>query len=60
MSSITGLKKGTFTSVDNQGEFRLGDTLDSGTAGQALLSGGVQQPTSWGTPAGTIANALTV
>ena len=59
MSSITGLKKGTFTSVDNQGEFRLGDTLDSGTAGQALLSGGVQQPTSWGTPAGTIANALT-
>ena len=59
MSSITGLKKGTFTSVDNQGEFRLGDTLDSGTAGQALLSGGVQQPTSWGTPSGTIANALT-
>ena len=59
MSSITGLKKGTFTSVDNQGEFRLGDTLDSGIAGQALLSGGVQQPTSWGTPAGTIANALT-
>lgn len=59
MSSITGLKRGTFTSVDNSGEFRLGDTLDSGTAGQALLSGGVQQPTSWGTPAGTIANALT-
>tara|TARA_R110000824_G_scaffold227157_2_gene414977 strand:+ start:2562 stop:3713 length:1152 start_codon:yes stop_codon:yes gene_type:complete len=59
MSSITGLKRGTFTSVDNSGEFRLGDTLDSGTAGQALLSGGVQQPTSWGIPAGTIANALT-
>jgi len=59
MSSITGLKRGTFTSVDNSGEFRLGDTLDSGTAGQALLSGGVQEPTSWGTPAGTIANALT-
>ena len=55
----TGLKRGTFTSVDNSGEFRLGDTLDSGTAGQALLSGGVQQPTSWGIPAGTIANALT-
>ena len=59
MSSITGLKRGTFTSVDNSGEFRLGDTLDSGTAGEALLSGGVQEPTSWGTPAGTIANALT-
>lgn len=59
MSSITGLKRGTFTSVDNSGEFRLGDTLDSGTAGQALLSGGVQQSTSWGIPAGTIANALT-
>ena len=59
MSSITGLKRGTFTSVDNSGEFRLGDTLDSGIIGQALLSGGVQQPTSWGIPAGTIANALT-
>jgi len=59
MSSITGLRRGTFTSVNNQGEFRLGDTLDSGNVGETILSGGADQPTSWGTPAATIANALT-
>ena len=59
MSSITGLRRGTFTSVDNQGEFRLGDTLDSGNVGETILSGGADQPTSWGTPSATTANALT-
>jgi len=59
MSSITGLKKGSFTSVDNSGEFRLGTTLDSGTTGECITSNGVNQPTSWGTPVGHIANPLT-
>ena len=59
MSSITGLRRGTFTSVDNTGEFRLGNTLDAGNVGETILSGGADQPTSWGTPAATIANALT-
>jgi len=59
MSSITGLKRGTFTSVDNSGEFRLDTNLDPGTAGECITSNGLQQPASWGIPVGHIANALT-
>ena len=54
MSSITGLKKGTFTSIDNSGEIRLGTDIDPGTAGQALLSGGADEPAVWGTHTGII------
>jgi len=54
MGSITGLKKGTFTSIDNSGEIRLGSSIDVGTAGQALLSGGEGNPAVWGTHTGNI------
>ena len=54
MSSITGLKTGTFTSIDNSGEIRLGTDIDPGVAGQALLSGGSQEPAEWGTHTGVI------
>ena len=37
MGSITGLKRGQFTSIDNSGQIRLGDEINSGTAGQALV-----------------------
>ena len=54
MSSITGLKTGTFTSIDNSGEIRLGTDIDPGTTGQALLSGGSDEPVVWGTHTGII------
>ena len=54
MSSITGLKTGSFTSIDNSGEIRLGAEINPGTAGQALLSGGPQEPAEWGTHTGII------
>ena len=54
MSSITGLKKGSFTSIDNSGEIRLGAEINPGTAGQALLSGGADEPAVWGTHTGII------
>jgi hypothetical protein len=54
MSSITGLKRGAFTSIDNSGEIRLGAEIDPGTAGQALVSGGPDQPAVWDTHTGII------
>jgi hypothetical protein len=54
MSSITGLKRGRFTSVDNSGEIRLGSQIDSGTSGQALISAGPNEPAFWGTHTGAI------
>ena len=54
MSSITGLKTGKFTSIDNSGEIRLGADIDPGTTGQALLSAGVDEPAVWGTHTGII------
>ena len=59
MSSITGLKTGKFTSIDNSGAIRLGTTINAGTVGQALVSGGPNQPAQWGTHTGTI-NPLTM
>ena len=47
MSSITGLKKGRFTSVDNSGEIRLGSQINSGTSGQALISAGPNESAFW-------------
>ena len=54
MGSITGLKRGQFTSIDNSGQIRLGDEINPGTAGQALVSGGPDEPARWDTHTGTI------
>ena len=54
MGSITGLKRGVFTSVDNSGQIRLGAEINPGTAGQALVSGGPDEPARWDTHTGTI------
>jgi hypothetical protein len=54
MGSITGLKTGNFTDINNSGEIRLTDQLISGTAGQALISGGEGEPATWGTHTGII------
>ena len=60
MSSITGLKRGNFTSIDNSGEFRLDTNLDTGTAGEVITSGGPNQPVVWGPNAVAVPNALTM
>ena len=57
--SITGLKTGTFTSIDNSGEIRLGREIDSGTAGEVIVSGGANQPVEWGPNGVAVPNALT-
>ena len=54
MGSITGLKQGKFTSIDNSGQLRVGQDLNPGTAGQALVSGGRDEPARWDTHTGTI------
>jgi len=59
MGSITGLKKGSFTSIDNSGEFRLDTNLDSGTVGEVIVSGGPNQPATWGPNGVAVPNALT-
>ena len=60
MSSITGLKTGNFTSVNNSGEIRLGTEINPGTVGQTIISAGADEPVVWGTAAGHIANPLTM
>ena len=59
MGSITGLKKGQFTSIDNSGEIRLGSQINPGTVGQAIISAGPDEPAVWGTHTGVI-NPLTM
>jgi len=59
MGSITGLKDINATSVSNSGQFYLGDNLDAGVSGEALLSQGTQMPAAWGTPTGHLINPLT-
>ena len=59
MGSITGLKKGQFTSIDNSGEIRLGSEINPGTVGQAIISAGPDEPAVWGTHTGVI-NPLTM
>jgi len=54
MGSITGLKQGKFTSLDNSGQLRVGQDLNPGTSGQALVSGGRDEPARWDTHTGTI------
>ena len=60
MSSITGMKTGNFTDINNQGELRLGDALDAGTPGQVLISDGQQRSVYWGANSGVVPNALTM
>lgn len=54
MGSINGLKNIAATSIQNSGSFLLGNQVDPGTAGQALISGGPNQPAEWGSTSGTI------
>ena len=54
MGSITGLKTGNFTDINNSGEIRLTDQQLSGNVGQALISGGEGEPATWGTHTGII------
>ena len=54
MASINGLKKIAATDIQNSGRFYLGNQLDTGTAGQALVSSGPNEPARWDTHTGTI------
>ena len=54
MASINGLKKIAATDIQNSGRFYLGNQLDTGTAGQALVSAGPHEPARWDTHTGTI------
>ena len=58
MASINGLSNIAATSIQNSGEFYLGNNLDPGTAGDTIVSAGPNLAVSWGTHTGTI-NALT-
>ena len=58
MGSITGMNDISATNISNSGEFRLGNTIDSGTAGQVIHSGGPNQPASWGPNGVAVPNAL--
>lgn len=54
MSSFNGLKKIAATDIQNSGRFYLGNQVDTGTAGQALVSGGPNEPARWDIHTGTI------
>ena len=54
MSSFNGLKNIAATSIQNSGQFYLGNQVDPGTAGQALVSAGPDEPARWDTHTGTI------
>tara|TARA_R110002020_G_scaffold311014_2_gene526682 strand:+ start:2434 stop:3297 length:864 start_codon:yes stop_codon:yes gene_type:complete len=60
MASITGMKDISATNISNSGEFRLGNNIDSGTAGEVIVSGGPNQPVSWGASGGAVHNPLTI
>ena len=60
MGSINGLKTISATSIQNAGQFYLGNNLDSGTAGQVIISAGPQQAAVWGSNAATLPGALTM
>ena len=60
MSSFTGLRTLSGTSINNSGEIRLTEDLNPGTIGQVIISQGEDQPAIWGTGASTIANPLTM
>ena len=54
MSSFNGLKTIAATDIQNSGRFYLGNQVDPGTAGQALVSAGPDEPARWDTHTGTI------
>ena len=60
MGSINGLKNIHATSIQNAGQFYLGNNLDSGTAGQVIISAGPQQAALWGSNSATLPGALTM
>ena len=59
MGSITGLKTGNFTDLNNAGQIRLGAQLNAGTSGQALISRGPDEAATWDIHTGVI-NPLTM
>jgi len=60
MASINGLSSISATSIQNSGQFYLGNNLDTGTAGQVIVSAGSQSGAIWGTNSATLPNALTM
>ena len=60
MGSINGLKTISATSIQNAGQFYLGNNLDSGTAGQVIISAGSQEAAVWGSNSATLPGALTM
>ena len=58
--SFTGLKTINATSINNQGQIRLGSDLDPGTAGQVIVSQGDELSATWGTNSAKLPNALTM
>ena len=54
MGSINGLKNIAATSIQNSGQIYLGNNIDAGIVGQALVSNGPNQPASWDIHTGTI------
>mgnify|MGYP006166989157 FL=1 len=60
MGSINGLKTISATSIQNAGQFYLGNNLDSGTPGQVIISAGSQEAALWGSNAATLPGALTM
>lgn len=60
MASINGLSTISATSIQNSGQFYLGNNLDTGTAGQVIVSAGSEASASWGTNSATLPNALTM
>ena len=60
MASINGLQSISATSIQNAGQFYLGNNLDSGTPGQVIISNGAQQAAAWGTNSATLPGALTM
>ena len=60
MGSINGLQNIHATSIQNAGQFYLGNNLDSGTAGQVIISAGPQQAALWGSNSATLPGALTM
>ena len=60
MASINGLSTISATSIQNSGQFYLGNNLDTGTAGQVIVSAGSQAGAAWGTNSATLPNALTM
>jgi hypothetical protein len=59
MASINGLTRVSATSIQNAGQIYLGNSLDSGTPGQVIISNGPQQAVSWGSNSATLPGALT-